>query len=142
MLDPPRNKTNGGSSQENAENKGRVNAPIISLPKGGGAITGIGEKFSANPVTGTGALSFPLPLSPGRSGFTPALTLAYDSGNGNGPFGLGWKLDYPVITRRTERGLPQYRDDQQSDVFILSGGEDLVPVLEVDGTRLEEVRDG
>jgi hypothetical protein len=27
------------------------------LPKGGGAIRGIGEKFSANPVTGTGSVS-------------------------------------------------------------------------------------
>jgi len=26
--------------------------PSISLPKGGGAIRGIGEKFAANPVTG------------------------------------------------------------------------------------------
>jgi hypothetical protein len=26
----------------------------ITLPKGGGAIRGIGEKFGANPVTGTG----------------------------------------------------------------------------------------
>jgi hypothetical protein len=35
--------------------------------KGGGAIKGIGEKFTANPVTGTGSLTIPLPLSPGRS---------------------------------------------------------------------------
>ena len=32
-------------------------APQISLPKGGGAIRGIGEKFTANPVTGTGSLT-------------------------------------------------------------------------------------
>lgn len=31
--------------------------PSISLPKGGGAIRGIGEKFAANPVTGTGSLT-------------------------------------------------------------------------------------
>ena len=30
-----------------------VEAPTVSLPKGGGAIRGIGEKFGANPVTGT-----------------------------------------------------------------------------------------
>ena len=30
-------------------------APSLSLPKGGGAIRGIGEKFAANPVTGTGS---------------------------------------------------------------------------------------
>ena len=49
-----------------------VTAPALSLPKGGGAIRGIGEKFAANPVTGTGSMSVPLPMSPGRSGFRPA----------------------------------------------------------------------
>jgi hypothetical protein len=33
-----------------AGNTGLVAAPTISLPKGGGAIRGIGEKFAANPV--------------------------------------------------------------------------------------------
>jgi hypothetical protein len=45
--------------------------PSISLPKGGGAIRGIGEKLTANPVTGTGQLSVPLATSPGRFGFGP-----------------------------------------------------------------------
>ncbi len=49
--------------------------PSISLPKGGGAIRGIGEKFAANPVTGTGSLSVPIFTSPGRSGFGPSLSL-------------------------------------------------------------------
>ena len=34
--------------------------PSISLPKGGGAIRGMGEKFAANPVTGTGSMSVPI----------------------------------------------------------------------------------
>src|SRR5216110_936284 len=67
-------------------------APSLSLPKGGGAIRGIGEKFSANPVTGTGSMSVPIGTSPGRSGFGPQLALSYDSGAGNGPFGFGWNL--------------------------------------------------
>src|SRR5262245_24175617 len=54
--------------------------PSISLPKGGGAIRGIGEKFTANPVTGTGSMSVPIATSPGRAGFGPQLSLAYDSG--------------------------------------------------------------
>jgi hypothetical protein len=116
--------------------------PTVSLPKGGGAIKGIGEKFGANPVTGTGSLSIPLPLSPGRSGFTPALALSYDSGAGNGPYGFGWSVGYPHITRRTDRGLPRYDDRAESDVYILSGAEDLVPVLRPDGSRFEELRDG
>ena len=111
-------------------------APSISLPKGGGAIRGIGEKFAANPVTGTGSLSVPIATSPGRSGFGPQLSLSYDSGAGNGPFGFGWSLSLPAITRKTDKGLPQYRDAEESDVFILSGAEDLVPVLGRDGRRV------
>src|SRR5881628_573731 len=99
--------------------------PSISLPKGGGAIRGVGEKFAANPVSGTGSLSIPVPTSPGRSGFTPQLTLSYDSGSGNGPFGVGWTLNLPAITRKTERGLPRYIDAEESDVYLLSGAEDL-----------------
>src|SRR6187399_2277229 len=93
---------------------GGVVAPAISLPKGGGAIRGIGEKFAANPVTGTGTLTVPLATSPGRSGFGPSLNLAYDSGNGNTPFGLGWELSLPAITRKTDKGLPRY-DEEPDD---------------------------
>lgn len=103
--------------------------PTIQLPKGGGAIRGIGEKFAANPVTGTGSLSVPIATSPGRSGFGPQLSLTYNSGAGNGPFGFGWSLSLPSITRKTDKGLPQYLDDQESDVFVLPGAEDLVPAL-------------
>jgi hypothetical protein len=46
-------------------------APTLQLPKGGGGIKGIGEKFAANPVTGTGSMSVPIATSPGRSGFGP-----------------------------------------------------------------------
>lgn len=110
----------------------RVAAPQVSLPKGGGAIRGIGEKFAANPATGTGSMTVPIATSPGRSGFGPQLSLSYDSGAGNGPFGLGWSLSLPSITRKTDKGLPQYRDAEESDVYILSGAEDLVPVYRQD----------
>lgn len=116
----------------------KLAAPSISLPKGGGAIRGMGEKFAANPVTGTGSMSVPLATSPGRSGFGPQLSLSYDSGSGNGPFGFGWSLSLPAITRKTDKGLPQYRDTEESDVYVLSGAEDLVPVLEPDGTRFKD----
>src|SRR5947199_4007994 len=100
--------------------------PSISLPKGGGAIRGLGEKFAANPVTGTGSMSVPIATSPGRSGFGPQLSLSYDSGAGNGPFGFGWSLSLPSITRKTDKGLPLYLDAGESDVYVLSGAEDLV----------------
>lgn len=107
----------------------KLATPSVSLPKGGGAIRGIDEKFSANPVTGTGSLTAPIYTSPGRSGFGPQLTLSYDSGAGNGPFGFGWSLSLPSISRKTDKGLPRYWDVEESDEFLLSGAEDLVPVL-------------
>ena len=103
--------------------------PTISLPKSGGAIRGIGEKFAANPVTGTGSLSVPIATSAGRAGFGPQLSLSYDSGAPNGPFGLGWTVSPPSITRKTDKGLPRYDDALESDVYLLSGTEDLVPAL-------------
>jgi RHS repeat-associated protein len=98
----------------------------VATPKGGGAIRSIGEKFSMNAATGTGSLSVPVATSPGRPGFELGLTLGYDSGAGNSPFGLGWSLSVPAITRKTDKRLPTYVDDD--DVFVLSGAEDLVPV--------------
>src|ERR1700680_3223080 len=105
--------------------------PQIGLPKGGGAIRGIGEKFQANAATGTGKLTIPLALSPGRSGFGPDLSLSYDSGSGNSIFGIGWNFSLPSVTRKTDKGLPKYRrhELQECDVFILSGGDSLVPAL-------------
>ncbi len=114
-----------GNQQENGP---KIEHHKINLPKGGGAIAGIGEKFQANAITGTGTMAVPLPLSPSRSGFEPKLSLTYDSGQGNSVFGLGWDIDLPAITRKTSKGLPQYLDDQESDVFLLSGAEDLVPI--------------
>ncbi|MBX9706285.1 MAG: toxin, partial [Gammaproteobacteria bacterium] len=131
------------SSPHSATTEQLNKAPAISLPKGGGAIQGMGEKFAANPVTGTGSMSVPIAVSPGRSGFAPALSLSYDSGSGNGIFGFGWSMSLPAISRKTEKGLPKYLDaqspDQQdSDVFILSGSEDLVPVLQQGSVLLFE----
>jgi RHS repeat-associated protein len=117
-------------SGNNSGETGIRSPPAISLPKGGGAIRGIGEKLAANPVTGTSSMTVPIATSPGRSGFGPQLALSYDSGSGNGPFGLGWSLGLPQITRKTDKGLPRYddREGEESDVFVLSGAEDLVPV--------------
>ncbi|MBL8615713.1 MAG: hypothetical protein JNM72_08920, partial [Deltaproteobacteria bacterium] len=114
----------------------RVSAPTVSMPRGGGGLASIGEKFEANPVTGAGSYTIPLPASPGRAGQPgPGLALRYSSGGGNGPFGMGWSLDLPSIRRKTERGLPRYRDSgDEADVFVLAGAEDLVPHLSPDGS--------
>ena len=115
-----------------------VQPPAISLPKGGGAIRGLGETFAANPVTGTGSMSVPIATSQGRGGFGPQLSLSYDSGSGNGLFGMGWSLALPAISRKTDKGLPRYRDwsedPLEADGFLLAGAEDLVPEFRKDET--------
>ena len=40
---------------------------------------GASQKFTANPFTGTGSLSIPIAVSPGRSSFGPQPSLTYDS---------------------------------------------------------------
>lgn len=126
------NSSNGKNPGSQARESFGPSPPQLNLPKGGGAIRGIGEKFAATPVTGTGALSLPIFVTPGRSGFSPKLTLSYDSGSGNGSFGFAWSVALPSVTRKTDKGLPRYDDGNESDVFILSGAEDLTPQLTYD----------
>lgn len=76
-------KTTGFSApfeEEENTNSFSIQIPQISLPKGGGAIKGIDEKFQVNAANGTASLSLPLPFSPGRNGFMPAVALGYNSG--------------------------------------------------------------
>ena len=114
-----------------------VEVPQLALAKGGGAHKPIDDAFRVNAVSGTSSMSLALPTTAGRT--APALTLRYDSGNGNGAFGLGWALDMPAITRRTDKRLPRYRDE---DLFSLAGADELVPVLRDDGTRWETSEGG
>lgn len=127
-LDQYTNRPSPGGQDDSPFYKGA--APSINLPKGGGALKGIDEKFSVNAVNGTASLDIPFPLTPGRGGFTPALALAYNSGGGNSEFGLGWSLSLPAIQRKTDKKLPQYYDGKESDIFLLAGAEDLVPELD------------
>ncbi len=119
-------------------NNPTISSSAISLPKGGGALSGIGEKFSPDLFTGTGNFTIPIALPSGRNGFQPQLNLVYSTGTGNGPFGLGWNLSIPGVSRKTSNGVPRYNEDaeqialdhnrERRDVFILSGAEDLVQV--------------
>lgn len=122
-----RNKEN--FAKENHTKSNAIEIPTISLPKGGGALKGIDEKFQVNASNGTASYSIPLPLSSGRNGLTPALSLSYNSGSGNSPFGIGWDIGLPAIQRKTDKKLPRYRDALDEDIFMFSGVEDLVPYL-------------
>lgn len=105
----------------NAQDTGRIKTPGISLPKGGGAITGIGETFKPNGFSGAGSYSLTIPVTQAR-GFEPQLLLNYNSGAGNGPFGMGFSLSLSKISIRTEKGIPKY---EGNDIFIM-GAEELV----------------
>src|ERR1039458_10555995 len=74
-LAPSPQSSSASASEPPASPANAASLPSLSLPKGGGAIRGIGEKFAANPVTGTGSLNVPIYTSPGRTGFGPQLSL-------------------------------------------------------------------
>ena len=105
------NQSTTASPQTPQEKSFQISASSIPLPKGGGAIYGIGEKFAANPVTGIGSMTVPIATSPDRSEFGPQLSLSYDSGAGDGSFGFGWNLALPSLDRgslRSNRAQDQY----------------------------------
>ncbi|MCP9267945.1 virulence protein [Xenorhabdus sp. XENO-1] len=91
----------------------------LSLPKGGGAISGMGDTISNAGPDGMASLSVPLPISAGR-GSAPNLSLNYSSGAGNGSFGIGWQSSTMAISRRTQHGVPQYHGE---DTFLCPMGE-------------------
>ncbi|MEM7533265.1 MAG: toxin TcdB middle/N-terminal domain-containing protein, partial [Chloroflexota bacterium] len=107
-----------------ASDKSGVSPQVISLPSGPGSLEGIGESFAPDLSTGTASYPVKLAVPPGVAGFAPNLTLAYNGGYPNGPYGLGWRLDIPYIQRQTDEGLPHYDDGQ--DRFIYSNSEKLV----------------
>ncbi|MBP7428591.1 MAG: hypothetical protein KBC05_04115 [Candidatus Hydrogenedentes bacterium] len=117
---------------------------MLSLPSGPGSIEGLGESFQPQLNNGTGSYRVPLMVPPGRAQFAPGLALSYDGGHGNGAFGMGWKLEFPHIRRKTDKGLPFYTEWPQEDgvdndrdgstdeydefdVFDYATGEELVP---------------
>jgi hypothetical protein len=103
--------------------KAGISSQVISLPQGGGTLHGIGEICSPNLHTGTGNS---IALPPRRHGFQPQLNLVYSTGNSNGPFGLGWNLSIPGVSRKPSKGIP--KSHHATEVFLLPGAEDLVPM--------------
>ena len=73
------------------QNSTNIQVQMPSLPKGGGAINGMGETLTSGGPNGMASLSIPLPISAGR-GSAPALSLSYSSSGGNSQFGMGWQF--------------------------------------------------
>jgi len=85
-------------------NPAQAPSEIISLPQGGGALGGMSETFTPDGQTGTGNMTIPLVVPPGRRGLEPKPELLCSTGSGNGLLGLGWSLSVPGATRIA--GLP------------------------------------
>ena len=128
-------------SKKGEHKRQTLSIPPITLPKGGGALKGIDEKFEINASNGTVSFTIPLPITANRNDFQPTLALSYNSGSGNSPFGLGWSMDLSAIQRRTDKQLPKY-DNCEEDVFMLSEGEDLVPYLSEDDCCKWNIKEG
>ncbi len=110
--------------------KNGVAPSAISLPKGPGAIEGLGESFQPRLNTGTAAYGINLSVPAGTAGRQPSLKLSYEGGGGNGVLGYGWSLPLPMIQRRTDHGIPLYGRDlglDRPDCFINESKEELVP---------------
>lgn len=114
-----------------AADKSGVSPNTISLPKGPGAIEGLGESFQPTLNTGTAKYAIALNLPPGTAGQQPSLTLLYEGGNANGPLGFGWQLSLPHVQRQSDHGVPTYGEYvgfERTDTFINDAKEQLVPL--------------
>ena len=65
--------------------------PAVGLPSGGDTVAARASS-SRQRYERHRSLTVSPPTSPARGDFAPKLMLTYDSGAGNGPFGLGWQL--------------------------------------------------
>ena len=111
------------------ENTSGIFENIFNLPKGGGSISSIGEKFQPDLLKGTGNYSIPIRVLQGPNNIKPEISLKYSTGTGNGPFGMGWNITGLLnISRRTDKGVPYYNNEK--DQFIFSNADVLVNIGE------------
>src|SRR3990172_4310808 len=76
-----------------AADKNGVSPNAISRPTGPGSLEGLGDSFQPALNSGTARYSVSLIVPPGVAGFSPSLTLNYDSGHGCGIVGMGWSME-------------------------------------------------
>ena len=123
--DDPRSRT---SKTETEGQRSSQSSPPSNQGAGSGSQRSIDTTFQVNPTNGTASLSVPLPVTAGRGSLTPDLNLCYDSGFGNGLFGLGWQIPFDTVTRKTSNSIPRYDTTSPTeDTYILFNVDELVP---------------
>ncbi|HEY6724448.1 MAG TPA: toxin TcdB middle/N-terminal domain-containing protein, partial [Polyangiaceae bacterium] len=96
-----------------------VDPTKLSLPSGPASIEGLGRNFEPSLSTGTASYGVEIAVPPAAGGFSPKLSLDYDSGGGVSELGMGWRIGgLPTIRRRVHEGLPRF---DETDAFELSG---------------------
>jgi hypothetical protein len=98
-------------------------APIV--------FSGLAETPSADLFTGSATTRIAIDVPPGRRGVSPTIALQYSSNGGPSPYGYGWTLPIPRVSRSTKHGVPRY---DASDVFVLSLGSTRVELEPEPGT--------
>lgn len=128
------------------ENKSALLGDLLAAPKGGGAVTGLGEAFQPNLNLGTGTYMVPIELPKGFRQRTPSLSLAYNTAGPQGILGLGWGLPVRGIRRSTSGRTPTYTDN---DVLLLDGavlahmgGGRYRPRIDETRTRIQRLAEG
>lgn len=110
---------------------------VPSLPTAGNAIEGVAKDWGNVGADGTATFEIALPISTGR-GYAPTLSLIYRSTAGNSAFGFGWDVNPGAVTRRTQRGVPDYT---ATDTFQGPDAQPWLPERTVDGRLVQTQRD-
>src|SRR5690606_21370522 len=120
---------------------GGVERTKLSMPSGPASIEGLGRSFEPSLSTGTASYGIDIAVPPAPGGFSPRLSLDYDSGVGVSEAGMGWRLGGVVaIRRRVTDGLPRF---DEGDAFEVSGLGVASELLEVSaGVFRPEVESG
>src|SRR6476659_1435349 len=95
-----------------------ASASPIKLPDGPGSVHGLADPATVNVFTGQIGYQVPIDVPAGRAGLAPHVALRYSGALGNGPIGIGWTFDTPMVRRSDRRGVPNY---DASDELELSG---------------------
>src|SRR5882724_1749075 len=95
--------------------------PVQALPS---ASSGLRAQDQVDGANGSFVQTIPIQVPP-FFGIEPKLSLSYDSKVGNGPLGMGWRVDGLSVIQRASpgRGAPTFNG---ADIFLLDGQE-LVP---------------
>src|SRR4029079_13748356 len=101
---------------------GAASASTIKLPDGPGSVRGLADPATVNVFTGQGGFQSPISVPSGRAGLTPSLALRYSGALGNGPIGIGWTFDVPMVRRSDRGGVPAYDDGDELELSGVGDG--------------------